>query len=841
MSIAEFIRESVLRPRLQQTGCLVVYDAEERYRDVCLSLSSNELCVVDASTSSIESREQALATLRELGRPGTSLQGLLVYVPATAPRTEDDKQGDPFAIYAEAGAMFPQDDGDEYLSLCLRAKPDHAAEIRKVFDTTTGGPSFAVIDAIGGGVDWPQLRASLNAESSREILRALLAPTVHQRDALASQAGWQQEAREFLRASIGLDLKTRSKSWSAIADELWRYVLFSEFAFDLPVPLPEALQGVPHAPDAARSVIEDVCTQLRTDPIGRADYIERAQAIEKDLHLEELCEGFDDLGTRDTFPFEERSLMQAAIRGVATGDLDVTRRMLSTREGSVWAGSGESQAQWELVRAGMSLVEACEDLERQLPTNVRTQSDLIAFYLSSLREADRLQREFEQAASDLLDPYGLMQEVIEQARARYRKLIEAVQGAFVKHLDASGWPPTGLHANADTFDRLVAEPLKDDGHKVAYIMVDALRYELGVALQKMLSEDGPAELEAAYAQLPSVTAVGMASLLPGARADLNLRQSNGSLTPFLGESSVVNVKQRMGYLAQRYGDRFAELTLTDFLRSKTKVAGSVDLLVLRSTEIDQHLETNPETTLTLIPSTLRSIRAAVHKLRGLGFQEAVVVTDHGFFLNASSGAGDVGVKPQGNWPVNAHDRLLLGDGTPDVHNSVMSAEKLGVNGEFAQVALPRGMVSYRSGHLYFHGGASLQEAVVPILVANLGGSDTKEARHIVIEIAYKNGATRVTTRVPVIDVVLTTDIYSEDKTLEILLEAHDSKGNVVGEPRPGGDVNPASRAVTLVPGKRTQVVMRMDEDYSGAFKVVALNPTTLASYANLALETDYVE
>ena len=36
--------------------------------------------------------------------------------------------------------------------------------------------------------------------------------------------------------------------------------------------------------------------------------------------------------------------MQAAIRGLANGDLDVTRRVLSTREGSVWAGSGESQA-----------------------------------------------------------------------------------------------------------------------------------------------------------------------------------------------------------------------------------------------------------------------------------------------------------------------------------------------------------------------------------------------------------------------------------------------------------------------------------------------------------------
>jgi hypothetical protein len=841
MSIAEFIRESVLRPRLQQAGCLAVYDAEERYREVCLGLASEELCVVDASTSSIESREQALATLRDLGRPGSSLEGLLVYVPAKAPQTEEEKQGDPFAVYAEAGAVFPQDDGDEYLSLCLRAKPDHVAEIRKVFDTTPTGPSFAVIDAIGGGVGWPQLQANLNASSAREILRALLAPTLHQRDALMAQDGWQQEAREFLRLTVGLDLKTRSKSWSFVAEELWRYVLFSEFVFDLPGPLPEALQAVPHAPDTARFVIEDVCNQLRANSTGRTDYIERAEAIEKDLHLEELCKGIEDLGIRDTFPFEERSLINAAIKGLANGDLDVTRRVLSTRKESVWAGSGESQAQWELVRAGMSLVEACDDLERQLPTHLRAQGDLIDFYVTSLREADRLQREFEQAASDLLDPYGLMQEVVEQARARYRKLIEAVQGAFVKHLEAYGWPPSGLNANADTFDRLAAEPLKDDGHKIAYIMVDALRYELGVALQKMLSEDGPVELEAAYAQLPTVTSVGMASLLPGARAALTLGQANGAVTPCLGDAPVANVQQRMGYLAKRYGDRFAEYPLNDFVRRKATVAETVDLLVLRSTEIDKQLETNPETTLSLIPSTLKLIRAAVHKLRGLGFQEAVIATDHGFFLNASSGAGDVGAKPQGNWLVNAHDRLLLGDGTPDEHNLVIGAEKLGIRGDFAQATMPRGMVSYRSGHLYFHGGASLQEAVVPVLVARVDSGSRSESSVVEIEIRYKNGATRVTTRVPVIDVTLVADMFSQDRSLEILLEAQDSKGNVVGEPRPGGDVNPASKAVTLVPGKRTQVVLRMEEDFRGAFKVMALNQTTLAAYSSLALETDYVE
>lgn len=842
MSIAEFIRESVLRPRLKQAGSLVVYDADKRYREQCFDLAADKVRVIDASESSIESREAALLALREVGQPKAPLEGVLIYVPTKRPETDEQKQADPFALYAECGAVFPQDDGDEYLSLCLRARPDHATEIRQVFVGSPAGPTFAVIDAIGGGVSWPQLRVTLRVESGREILAALLAPSSSQTDALKGQEGWVQEARDFLRATLGLSVKTRGKTWAALADELWRYVLFSEFVFDLPVALPETLKGVPHAPIEARPIVDDVCDRLRSDPKTRAVYIERAEAIESELNLTDLCGAIEDLGERDTFPFEEQTFLRTAIRGIVTGDTDSTRRVLTRHKSSVWLGKGESQAKWELVRSGLNLVEACEDFERQLPDHTRSQADLVDFYLGSLREADRLQREFEQAAGDFLDSHGLMHEVISQARARYRRLAEKVQGVFMKHVEIAGWPPTGRLANADTFDRLVAERLKESGRKVAYLMVDALRYELGVALEKLLSEDGPVELHATYAQLPSITLVGMASLLPGARTGLTLSLESDSLVPKLAGVPVSNVAQRMNVLANRYGDRFAEMPLNDFVRGKPSVAATVDLLVLRSTEIDSQLESNPETTLGLIPGTLKLIRVALHKLRGMGFNEAVIVTDHGFFLNAHAEAGDVCVKPQGNWPVVAHDRMMLGDGSADVHNLVVSAEKVGIRGDFAQVALPRSMAPYRSGHLYFHGGVSLAEAVVPVIVARLDTSAHAALPKVLVELSYKSGATRITTRLPVIEVILVVDdMFLQDKNVEILLEAQDNKGNVVGEPRPGGDVNPATRTVTLTPGQRKQIALRMDDEFRGKFAVKALNPTTLAAYSGLALETDYTE
>ncbi|WP_349609041.1 PglZ domain-containing protein [Cupriavidus sp. DF5525] len=846
MTIAEFIRESVLRPRLKLSGCLVVYDADKRYREQCFDLLADKVRVVDASESSIESREAALLALREIGQPPKkgepSLEGVLIYVPAKRPETDEQKQADPFALYAECGAVFPQDDGDEYLSLCLRAKPDHATEIRQVFAGSPAGPTFAVVDAIGGGVSWPQLRATLTVESGREILAALLAPTSAQSEALNAQEGWVQEARDFLRATLAMTVKTRGKTWTALAEELWRYVLFSEFVFDLPGALPDTLKGVPRASMEARPIVEDVCDRLRSDPKSRAVYIERAEAIEAELNLSDLCAAIDDLGERDTFPFEERTFLRAAIKGIITNHTDATRRVLTRYKSSVWLGKGESQAQWELVRAGLSLVEACDDYERQLPAHARCQADLLDFYLGSLREADRLQREFEQAVGDFLDQHGLMHEVISQARARYRRLAEKVQGVFVKHVETGGWPPTGRMANADAFDRVVADRLKESGRKIAYLMVDALRYELGVALEKLLAEDGPVELQAAYAQLPTITLVGMASLLPGARTNLSLALENDSLVPKLAGMPVGSVTQRMDVFKKRLGDRFDEMVLNDFVRGKPKIAETVDLLVLRSTEIDSQLESNPETTLGLIPGTLKLIRVALHKLRSMGFKEAVIVTDHGFFLNAHAEAGDVCVKPQGKWPVNAHDRMMLGDGTADSHSLVVSAEKIGIRGDFAQVALPRSMAPYRSGHLYFHGGASLPEAVVPVLVARLDAAGQPELRKVGVELSYKNGAKRITTRLPVIEVILVSDdMFSQGVSVEILLEAQDSKGNVVGEPRPGGDVNPATRTVTLMPGQRKQIALRMDDEFRGKFSIKALNPTTLAAYSALAIETDYTE
>ncbi|WP_052314681.1 hypothetical protein [Desulfobacter postgatei] len=392
MSIKSFIQEEILMPRLQKAQVLAVYDPDCRYGELCLGMADDKRRVVDAGPSSITSRAAAIEGLSALGRH--EIDQLLIYVPAAKPVEEEEKQRDPFALYLACGAVFPDGDGDTYLSICLKAKPDHATQVRDVF-AKDENPGFAVIDAIGGGFNWPNLRALLSVESTRDILFALLSPSDRQQDALKGNDAWVGEVKDLLKGSIGLSLKTKGKTWSTIADELWRYLLFSEFMFDLPESLPESLSNVPHAPGAAKPLIEDICERLRNDRRTQNVYVLRAESIEsksEGLNLVEACSHIKDLGIKDTFPFEERTFLRNAITSLLDDDIDQAREIISGHAASVWNGKGESQAQWYFLRSAVSLIECCQDNDRALQDHGKSMDALIDFYKYMDKYKSRLRK-----------------------------------------------------------------------------------------------------------------------------------------------------------------------------------------------------------------------------------------------------------------------------------------------------------------------------------------------------------------------------------------------------------------------------------------------------------------
>ena len=279
MTIRDYIQNQVFARRLQERATLVIYDPARRYRDIALDLATDQCRVIDGSLSVIEQRELATEAMTDLAEG--RIHHLVVWLPAKPPREATDRQGDPFAVFAAIGAIFPQGDGDDFASICRLAKPDHVPEINRLFEE--GEPSFELIDALDAGGSWPKLKTLLHAGSAREILLGVLAPDAQQEAALKADPTWVGEIREFCLRSLGHRLKTRGQTRPSIADELWQVLLYSEFFFDSAGDVPPELYSLLRVGEEASDLVYEVCNELRKHQDHKQRYLDQALEVEEQL------------------------------------------------------------------------------------------------------------------------------------------------------------------------------------------------------------------------------------------------------------------------------------------------------------------------------------------------------------------------------------------------------------------------------------------------------------------------------------------------------------------------------------------------------------------------------
>ena len=144
------------------------------------------------------------------------------------------------------------------------------------------------------------------------------------------------------------------------------------------------------------------------------------------------------------------------------------------------------------------------------------------------------------------------------------------------------------------------------GERVALFPGRSLRYELGVEIEKQLSDRHQVTLHTICAQLPTYTEVGMASLMPDAESALRLVPKNGKLVTTLATEMATTPATRFAYLRSRKGDQCGDIELEDLIRQKKpKMPDRVKLLVVRTRDIDSIAHTSTRQALELIPTLVR--------------------------------------------------------------------------------------------------------------------------------------------------------------------------------------------------------------------------------------------
>ena len=321
MSVSAYIHRRLV-DLLEESRVVVWYDGEGLMRALAMQFTAPNCQLVDTSESTLKSRREADRIFRGLNDPDNATlknQNLLIYCPRRRGRTDEQRCEDPFEVFAVFGAVFGDKESESLQSLARQAMPERAAEIDRLF--AAGHPTLSMLDNLQAGQSFPLLQDCLGSDAPLDVAAQVLCVpgTVAK---IAATSGVMDELLRLLHNEYGYAPPPRASKVEPRLEPFAPYVLLSEFAFDLGEPLPDALASTPVAPVQHKDRIFALCDRMRRSNDTREGYIDLAQRLEAQLRMRDIFRDYDKLGSRDTFPFEERHYLhhvQSSGRGRQAG------------------------------------------------------------------------------------------------------------------------------------------------------------------------------------------------------------------------------------------------------------------------------------------------------------------------------------------------------------------------------------------------------------------------------------------------------------------------------------------------------------------------------------------
>ena len=300
------------------------------------------------------------------------------------------------------------------------------------------------------------------------------------------------------------------------------------------------------------------------------------------------------------------------------------------------------------------------------------------------------------------------------------------------------------------FERYVS-PVLDKKNKIFVIISDALRYEIGEELLGRIRQEDRYEavLESSLAMLPSYTQLGMAALLPNKEIALKDNDSGAVLVD--GQSSQ-GIANRNKILSNAVSKNIATVKAEEFLglnndESRALVKDN-DAIYIYHNRIDiiGDKRDSEEHVFKAVEDTLQDLIKLIKKLTSSNANNILMTADHGFiYQNRAIDESDfTEAEADGSEILYLDRRFILGKGLSE--NSSLkkfTAAQLGLSGDM-EIQIPKSINRLRqkgSGSRFVHGGASLQEVVIPIIKIN----KKRQTDISVVEVDILRGSSSVIT------------------------------------------------------------------------------------------------
>jgi uncharacterized protein (TIGR02687 family) len=447
------------------------------------------------------------------------------------------------------------------------------------------------------------------------------------------------------------------------------------------------------------------------------------------LRLPDLVKnrGLDTLEGSDVFKYFDNFIVESIFNSLDNGSLDYDffeKIINSNRSNSIWFKIYEHE--YNLI---LSIIAFNRAIDIPYFEN-ETPNEYIKLYTEKLYKVDQTYRHcvtlFKKVESnDKID------KIFEKINLKY-------ENGFLRKLGSNFF--NGLSKmdawrfSQNTLNHFYNEVIRPISYKKMFVIIsDALRYEAAVELNEEINRDpglkGKSVIESIISPIPSITKFGMASLLPNqiltyTKDDILVDQKSSQ---GVEKRDKILKSKNSSFAAISYSNinDFSRNELRDFMKDKT-------LVYIFHDEIDATGEKLENKVFEATESTIQSLLTLIKKLyNNLQISNFVVTADHGYIyrhtkINESQKYDGI---TKLNFVETSKRYAITNDKTFIENTLSFSLDYLDeVNNH--RVILPYGYDIFKTqggGAQYLHGGASLQEIVVPVIkISELRSSAIKE-------------------------------------------------------------------------------------------------------------------
>jgi uncharacterized protein (TIGR02687 family) len=452
--------------------------------------------------------------------------------------------------------------------------------------------------------------------------------------------------------------------------------------------------------------------------------------VAADLKIEGLLVSRDIISvqTADIFECIDTDIIRKIAASLVNGSLDYStfEQVISERLNSMWYGAHESE--YAILGSAMALFKK---LEVPIPQGLLA-TEYVQKYTMDYYLVDTYYRRICANFNKLEDPITELEDLMRMVEGTYQtKFLDLLGKAFSDALKEQGsWNFPGIQMSGNFY-----REIQNKNYKKCFVIIsDGFRYEIGRELYEKMKTDtvlnGKEEINYAISPLPSETRFGMASLLPHrlmAYANKLVTVDNQSTVDTAARDAVLK-KKKSSYAAIQYKDinKMTRNELRSYMSDKS-------LVYIYHNVIDNAGEHNESKVFDVAQTAVDEILVLIRKLyNNLQISNFYVTADHGFLYRRNE------IEESQKYsnvvslhPTEASKRYVLTDDKSLRIPYTVEFTLEDVSDGAYKVISPYGYDLFKTqggGIQYVHGGASLQEIVVPVVhLGELRAAGNKEA------------------------------------------------------------------------------------------------------------------